>query len=146
VDLTHAAGQHGPAILEVLKQEGVDLNRVVLGHSGDAVRDPDYLAAMADSGLTLGMDRFGIDHFATFQDRSGLVVEMCRRGYANRMVLAHDTCCYIDWFGPGTLDDLKNWHYLHVSQDVLPYLREHGVPEPDIDQMLTADPARILAG
>ena len=54
---------------------------------------------------------------------------MCRRGYADRMVLAHDTCCYIDWFGPGTLDDLKDWHYLHVSQDVLPYLREHGVAE-----------------
>ena len=71
---------------------------------------------------------------------------MCRRGYAGRMVLAHDTCCYIDWFGPGTLDDLKNWHYLHVSQDVLPYLREHGVPEADIDAMLVTNPARILAG
>jgi len=143
---THSVSKHGPAILEILKAEGADLDRVVLGHSGDAVRDPDYLQAMAEAGLTLGMDRFGIDHFATFQDRSDLVAEMCRRGYANRMVLAHDTCCYIDWFGPGTLDDLKNWHYLHVSQDVLPYLREHGVPESDIDQMLTANPARILAG
>jgi phosphotriesterase-related protein len=143
---THAAGRHGPAIVEVLKEEGVDLNRVVLGHSGDAVGDPDYLAAMADTGLTLGMDRFGIDHFATFEQRSDLVTEMCRRGYADRMVLAHDTCCYIDWFGPGTLDRLKNWHYLHVSQDVLPYLREHDVPESDIDLMLTANPARILAG
>jgi len=143
---THAAGRHGPAIVEVLKEEGADLSRVVLGHSGDAVRDPDYLAAMADTGLTLGMDRFGIDHFATFQQRSDLVVEMCRRGYADRMVLAHDTCCYIDWFGPGTLDDLKDWHYLHVSQDVLPYLREHGVPESDIDAMLVANPVRILAG
>jgi len=26
---THAAGKHGPAILEVLKQEGADLDRVV---------------------------------------------------------------------------------------------------------------------
>jgi phosphotriesterase-related protein len=143
---THAAGRHGPAIVAVLKEEGADLSRVVLGHSGDAVRDPDYLAAMADTGLTLGMDRFGIDHFATFEERSALVTEMCRRGYASRMVLAHDTCCYIDWFGPGTLDDLKHWHYLHVSQDVLPYLREHGVPESDIDAMLAANPARILAG
>jgi phosphotriesterase-related protein len=57
---THAVGQHGPAIVEVLKEEGVDLNRVVLGHSGDAVREPDYLAAMADTGLTLGMDRLGL--------------------------------------------------------------------------------------
>ena len=43
---THAAGQHGPAILEVLKQEGADLDRVVLGHSGDATDSPDYLESM----------------------------------------------------------------------------------------------------
>src|SRR5215831_12124000 len=79
---THAAGKHGPGIVAVLKEEGADLSRVVLGHSGDVVRDPGYLAAMADTGLTLGMDRFGIDHFATFTQRSDLVAEMCRRGYA----------------------------------------------------------------
>jgi phosphotriesterase-related protein len=143
---THSASKHGPAILEVLKQEGADLDRVVLGHSGDAVTDPDYLQAMAEAGFTLGMDRFGIDHFATFAERSALVVELCRRGLADRMVLSHDTCCYIDWFAPGSLDDLKDWHYLHVSQDVLPYLREHDVPEDQIDAMLVRNPARILAG
>jgi phosphotriesterase-related protein len=143
---THAAAKHGPAILDVLRAEDVDLSRVVLGHSGDAVRDPDYLEQMAASGLTLGMDRFGIDHFASFQDRSDLVVELCRRGLAGRMVLAHDTCCYIDWFAPGTLAPLKNWHYLHVSQDVLPYLREHGVSDADIDAMLVGNPARVLSG
>jgi len=143
---THADSQHGPAILEVLKQEGADLNRVVLGHSGDATGNPDYLESMAQAGLTLGMDRFGIDHFATFEERSALVVELCRRGLADRMVLSHDTCCYIDWFEPGSLDDLKHWHYLHVSQDVLPYLRDHGVTEDQIDAMLIRNPARILAG
>lgn len=143
---THAAGQHGPAILEVLREEGADLGRVVLGHSGDATNNPDYLEKMAQAGLTLGMDRFGIDHFATFEARSDLVVELCRRGLAGRMVLSHDTCCYIDWFAPGSLDDLKQWHYLHVSQDVLPYLRDHGVTEGDIELMLVRNPARILAG
>jgi phosphotriesterase-related protein len=29
-----------------------------------------------------------------------LVVELCRRGLAGRMVLSHDTCCHIDWFSP----------------------------------------------
>jgi phosphotriesterase-related protein len=143
---THAAGQHGPAILEVLKQEGANLDRVVLGHSGDATDNPDYLEGMVQAGLTLGMDRFGIDHFATFQERSDLVVELCRRGLADRMVLSHDTCCYIDWFEPGSLDDLTHWHYLHVSQDVLPYLRGRGVTEDQIDAMLIRNPARILAG
>jgi phosphotriesterase-related protein len=143
---THAVSQHGPAILNVLRAEDVDLDRVVLGHSGDATDYPDYLESLARGGLTLGMDRFGIDHFASFEARSDLVVELCRRGLAERMVLSHDTCCYIDWFAPGSLDDLKHWHYLHISQDVLPYLREHGVTDDEIDTMLVRNPARILAG
>jgi phosphotriesterase-related protein len=143
---THAAARHGPAILDVLRSEGADLSRVVLGHSGDAVGDPGYLEQMAASGLTLGMDRFGIDHFATFEQRCALVVELCRRGLASSMVLSHDTCCYIDWFAPGTLAPLKDWHYLHVSQDVVPYLLDHGVTERDIGLMLVANPARVLSG
>lgn len=141
---THAAGQHGRAILDVLTAEGADLSRVVLGHSGDS-KDPDYLREMAEAGLVLGMDRFGIDHFATFTERADLVVELCRRGLADQMVLSHDCSVYLDWFAPGTLDDLKDWHYLHVSQDVLPYLREHGVSGDQIDAMLVRTPARILA-
>jgi phosphotriesterase-related protein len=140
---THAASQHGPAILDVLAAQGVDLSRVVLGHSGD-VTQPDYLRSMADAGLTLGMDRFGIDHFASFTERADLVVELCRRGLADRLVLSHDYSCYLDWFPPGSLDDLHDWHYLHVSHDVLPYLRAHGVTEDQIDAMLVRTPARIL--
>jgi phosphotriesterase-related protein len=143
---THAAGMHGPQILAVLRQEGVDLSRVVLGHSGDAVHDPDYLAGMAEAGLTLGMDRFGIDHFATFPERCDLVVELCRRGLADRMVLSHDTCCYIDWFSPGSLAALTDWHYLHVSHDVVPYLTAHGVTGDQLDAMLVRTPARVLCG
>jgi len=142
---THAASQHGPAILDVLKDEGVDLSRVVLGHSGD-VDQPDYLQSMAESGLTLGMDRFGIDHSASFRERADLVVELCRRGLADHMVLSHDYSCYLDWFPPGSLNDLHDWHYLHISRDVLPYLREHGIAEDQIDAMLVRNPAGILGG
>jgi phosphotriesterase-related protein len=142
---THAASKHGPAILDVLREEGADLSRVVLGHSGDSA-DPDYLQSMAEAGVTLGMDRFGIDHFASFEARSDLVAELCRRGLAGSMVLSHDCACYIDWFAPGTLDDLRNWHYLHISQDVLPYLLAHGVTQDQIDQMLERNPARLLSG
>jgi len=47
---------------------------------------------------------------------------------------------------PGSLDDLKNWHYRHVSRDLLPYLRSHGVTDDQIDAMLVRAPARILGG
>jgi phosphotriesterase-related protein len=62
------------------------------------------------------------------------------------MVLSHDYSCYLDWFPPGSLDDLKNWHYQHVSQDLLPYLRERGVTDDQVDDMLVRAPARILTG
>jgi phosphotriesterase-related protein len=142
---THAASQHGPAILDVLADESADLSRVVLGHSGD-VTQPDYLQSVAAAGLTLGMDRFGIEHFASFTERADLVAQLCRRGLAENMVLSHDYSCYLDWFPPGSLDDLRDWHYLHVSRDVLPYLRGHGVTDDQLDAMLVRAPARILGG
>jgi phosphotriesterase-related protein len=59
-------------------------------------------------------------------------------------VLAHDASCYIDWLAPGVMDLLPQWHYLHIEQDVLPYLRDHGVTDEQIDTMLVGNPRRIF--
>jgi phosphotriesterase-related protein len=102
-DVTRCPEGPGELVLDVLRSEGVDLSRVILGHTGEAVRDPDYLQRMAGAGLRLGMDRFGIDHFVMFEQPSDLVVELCRRGLADRMVLAQNTCGCIDWSAAGSL-------------------------------------------
>jgi phosphotriesterase-related protein len=47
----------------VLSEEGVDLSRVIIGHSGDT-DDLEYLQRLLDRGSYLGMDRFGLDEFA----------------------------------------------------------------------------------
>ena len=39
---------------------------------------------------------------------------------------------------------LPNWHYNHISDDVLPELLERGVTEDQIDQMLVANPKRLF--
>jgi phosphotriesterase-related protein len=88
------------------------------------------------------MDRFGVDIIASFEERVAIVAEMTRRGYAERMVLAHDASCYLDWIDPGLLPFVPNWHYLHITNDVLPALRERGVSDQDIDTMLVANPRR----
>ncbi len=140
---THPASRQGLNVQRVLGEEGVDPGRVVLGHSGDST-DADHLATLADSGFWLGMDRFGITLGTTFEERADIVVELCRRGYAERMVLAHDAACYIDWVDPDVLAFLPQWHYLHIEQDVLPYLRTHGVTEDQITAMLVDNPRRIF--
>jgi phosphotriesterase-related protein len=69
---------------------------------------------------------------------------MCRRGYASSMVLSHDASCYIDWIDPLVLPVLPQWHYLHIGDEVLPYVRKHGVTDEEITTMLVDTPRRFF--
>jgi phosphotriesterase-related protein len=140
---THPGTRQGLAVQRVFAEEGVDPRRVVLGHSGDTT-DADHLSELADAGFLLGMDRFGINLDTTFEARADIVVEMCRRGYAESMVLSQDAACYIDWVDPAVMAMLTDWRYTHIHEDVLPYLREHGVTDEQIDTMLVANPRRYF--
>jgi phosphotriesterase-related protein len=141
---THPGSQTGLAVQELLcVEEGVDPTRVVLGHSGDS-DDVDHLSALADDGFILGMDRFGINVETTFEVRADTLIEMCNRGYADRMVLAHDASCYLDWIDPNVLALMTQWNYLHIHNDVLPYIRERGVTEAQIETMLVDVPRRYF--
>jgi len=125
---------------KVLAQEGVDLSKVVIGHSGDSA-DLDYLRTLADTGSYLGMDRFGLDISLPFDARVNTVAELAKQGYAEKMVLAHDAACHFDWFPPGAVAAaVPNWNYNHISDDVLPALRERGVTEGQITTMLVDNP------
>ena len=141
---THPGSQAGLAVQRLMcDEEGVDPTRVVLGHSGDSA-DVDHLSALADAGFILGMDRFGLNVETTFEARADTVIELCQRGYAERMVLAHDAACYIDWIDPNVRALLTQWNYLHIHDNVLPYLHEHGVSEAQIDTMLVETPRRYF--
>jgi phosphotriesterase-related protein len=140
---THPGRRTGLDVQQVMADEGVDPRRVVLGHSGDTT-DVDHLSELADAGFLLGMDRFGINLDTTFEARADTLIEMCRRGYAERMVLSQDASCYIDWLAPGLMDLLPQWHYTHILDDVLPYVRERGVTDEQIETMLVANPRRYF--
>ncbi len=145
---THPATRTGLDVKRVLcDEEGVDPRRVVLGHSGDIgpdAADVDHLVELADAGFVLGMDRFGIYLENTMESRADTVVELCRRGYAASMSLSQDASCYIDWIDPDVMAFLPDWHYLHLEQKVLPYLREQGVTEAQLDTMLVDVPRRLF--
>lgn len=141
---TNAALKRGLEQQAIFAEEGVDLSRVVIGHCGDT-DDLDYLSEVLGRGSILGMDRFGIDGYLPTEKRVAVVAELCRRGHADQMVLSHDCSCYLDWI-PGEIPppNMPNWHYLHISNDVLPMLRASGVTEAQIDQMLVHNPKRFL--
>jgi phosphotriesterase-related protein len=132
-------------VRRVLGEEDVDPSRVQLAHVGDST-DVDMLAELAEAGFLLGMDRFGVDVIVAFEARVDTVAELCRRGLSSRMVLAHDASCYIDWIDPNLLAGATNWHYLHITNDVLPALAERGVTDDQIDEMLVRNPRAWFEG
>lgn len=141
---THARLKRGLDQQRVFREEGVDLSRVVIGHSGDTT-DLDYLEELIANGSYLGMDRFGIDTILPFEDRVKTVALLCERGHARRMVLSHDAACFNDWLPERDLPAvLPNWHYMHIHNDVLPALKRLGVTHEQIEMMLVGNPRRIF--
>ena len=141
---THAATRRGLEQQRVFAEEGVDLSRVVIGHSGDTT-DIDYLEELIGNGSYIGMDRFGLDLFLPFEDRVNTVARMCERGHADKMVLSHDAMCFNDWLPEELVPvALPNWHYLHIHNDVLPALKQRGVTDEQITTMLVDNPRKIF--
>lgn len=142
---THAPTERGLEQQRIFKEEGIDLSRVIIGHSGDTT-DIDYLEKLIAAGSYIGMDRFGIDVLLPFEDRVNTVAKLCEQGYADRMVLSQDAACFNDWLPEAALPTvLPNWHYMHIHNDVLPALKERGVTDRQIETMLVDNPRRILA-
>ena len=141
---SHAVTRRGLEQQDIFESEGVDLSRVVIGHSGDTT-DLDYLEELMARGSFIGMDRFGIDLEVSFEDRVATVAALCERGHADQMVLSHDASCYIDWLPMDQLPVvLPNWNFLHISRNVIPALKERGVTDEQIDQMLVDNPRRYF--
>ncbi|PRZ40787.1 phosphotriesterase-related protein [Antricoccus suffuscus] len=146
---TNSRHQTGRIALEHFEKHKVDLTKVVIGHAGDT-NDLDYLKWIADKGATIGCDRFGLDGFNTTADRIATIATLCKQGYADRIVLAHDVSCFIDYF-PGkewnasSESFAPNWNLLHIPNDVVPGLREAGVSEAQLDDMLINNPRRYFS-
>jgi phosphotriesterase-related protein len=124
----------------VLVEERVDLTRVIIGHSGDT-EDLDYLERLLDRGSYLGLDRFGIDAVAgrplpKLEQRVRVTAELCRRGYADRLVLSQDLVIMFD--------ELPAERFAYISKKVIPALLEAGVTRAQVDQMTRRNPRAIF--
>jgi phosphotriesterase-related protein len=143
---TWAAGRTGEAQQAIFAQEGVDLRRVIIGHSGDS-DDLKYLRGLMERGSTIGMDRFGLESFLPTAKRVEVVARLCAEGYAPKMVLSHDANCWSDMLTEEAKARTRPlWHYNHISDDILPALRKVGVKDEQIDQMLVRNPRAIFEG
>lgn len=128
----------------IFVEEGVDLSKVVIGHSGGTL-DTAYHEALIDNGSFLGFDHFGIATIP-LAHRVESVRVLCERGHAGRIVLSHDAMCHCDWFPPAMAGAWKEWRWTHIPDDVLPAMQAAGISDEDIRTMMVDNPRRILEG
>jgi phosphotriesterase-related protein len=142
---TNAPHQTGRLALEFLTERGVDPTKIVIAHAGDS-NDLDYLRALADQGAWLGQDRYGIEHFNPSADRLATTTALLAEGYADRIHLGHDSACFYDFMAhnPPFADERPDLLLIH--NELLPALRDNGVTDEQIEQMLVGNPQVFFSG
>ena len=131
--------------MTLFAEEGVDPRKVQIAHTGDT-DDLDYIEKLLETGCWIGMDRYGTGEvFLNDDKRNATVVELAKRGYADRMMLSQDACAIFDWF-PGHLRAqlAPKWTYWLLFEEILDQLSDGGVTDEQISTMLDRNPTAWL--
>jgi phosphotriesterase-related protein len=137
--------------IEILTEEGAAPETIQLAHTGDT-DDLDHIERLLDTGVFIGLDRYGLEFFLPMERRNATAAELLRRGHADRMFLGQDFCATIDWFPPAAVEALvaqgavRDWSMTLVFEQVLPALREAGALTDEHEHTIFEDnPRRWLA-
>jgi phosphotriesterase-related protein len=146
---THPQERSGAYQVRILQEEGVDMSRVCIGHSNDTT-DLDYLRGLLQSGVYLGMDTYPWHGSPpTWEDRTATAKALIDEGYAGQLMFSHDWSIKRDpddsWGSNAEAHQTRNPDgYLFVTRRVLPRLREMGVSDDTINQMMVENPRRFF--
>jgi phosphotriesterase-related protein len=117
----------------------------MIGHSNETT-DLDYLEKLIDNGSYVGWDRCGLDIVVPLDDQLDTLAAMVQRGYADRLMLSQDKASFSDWFTDEETDAVvPNWQYTYITNGLLPKLRERGVTNDQIEQILVRNPRDFFA-
>jgi phosphotriesterase-related protein len=135
---SHAQGQVGRYQLAVLKEEGVDLRRVMVGHVNDTT-DTKYLFWLLQQGCYLGMDRYP-GRGVTSEERTKTLKTLIDAGYAHRICLSHDRWIMriIDANKDPIEDErlkLNPHGFLYIKKVVFPELQRMGISKEVLESL-----------
>jgi phosphotriesterase-related protein len=131
----------GPRQVEIFEEEGVEMSRVQIAHCGDT-DDLAYIEGLIDSGVYVGLDRYGLEMYLPIDRRNATAAELLEHGHAERLMISQDFCASIDWFPPeaGEVFEktgaIRNWSMTLVFEEVVPALREQGVMDDAVFQTI----------
>jgi phosphotriesterase-related protein len=135
---THTTlGTSGLEQIQLFKEDGIDLGRVVIGHV-DLSGDTDYILRLIDSGVCVAFDTIGKANYMAEEKRLEMLKEICARGLSDRVVMS------VDITRKSHLKNRGGIGYSYLLENFIPYIKENGISDKDIENMLIHNPMRIF--
>ena len=134
---THTGRYTAVETIETLLQEGVDPDKIIIGHQ-DLIDDSDYHLSLLKYGVNIAFDTCGKVAYMADEVRARNAKKIVEAGYGDHLVLSNDISrhTYFTTFGGSG--------YLAVMGSVVPLMREEGLDEDTIRKFLVDNPARIV--
>ena len=139
----------GDQQVRILEEEGVNLNRVYVGHSNDDT-NLDYLLGLLNKGVWLGLDRYPggrTPETPDWERRTEVVKQLIDAGFAHRLMLSHDTAVPSSAPNRELAEQRQAQNpdgYLFITRRVLPRLKELGATDQDINTIMVENPRRFF--
>lgn len=151
--ITHTeSGTMGAQQADILLEEGAEPRRIMIGHM---CGNPSlaYHMDVLSRDVSIAFDRFGLDVFVPDEVRIATLLELLKKGYADRVMLSQDAVAYT--YGRNNIFSLlpandqekfKNWNHTNLFYRIIPALKEAGVSDEQIKTMTVDNPRRLLSG
>jgi phosphotriesterase-related protein len=125
-------------VLDLIASEGVELSRVVMGHTGG--KDMEYMKRLFQRGVFVEWDYMGQAPLPPAADAQRIesITAVINAGYADHVLLAHDICT------KAQLKKNGGGGYTYISNVILPGLRAKGISDETIRKIMVDNPRRAL--
>ncbi|MFV2062854.1 MAG: phosphotriesterase [Chloroflexota bacterium] len=134
-------------VLDVVAEEGGDVQHTVLCHMNPSGEDFDYQASVAERGAYIEYDMVGMDYYYADQgaqcpsdeENARNIARLVENGYGDHVLLSQDV------FLKMMLTRYGGFGFAYILRHFVPRLVRHGLQDAQIDQLLVANPRAVFA-
>ncbi|GAK86113.1 phosphotriesterase like protein [Vibrio ponticus] len=127
----------GKQQIELLKQCGVEMQSVTIGHC-DLRDNFDHILWMLDQGCYVQFDTIGKNSYYPDSKRAESIAMLCQRGYEQQIMLSMDITRRSHLKANGGLG------FSYLIDEFVPLLKQHGVSDHQISTLLQTNPTRLF--
>jgi phosphotriesterase-related protein len=138
--------RRGPEVLDIVAEEGGDLNHTILCHMNPSGVDFEYQAGIAERGAFLEYDMVGMDFYYADQEAQSPcdeenafhIARLVTNGYGHKVLISHDVFLKMMYTRHG------GFGYGYIPRHFVPRLRRHGLSDDQTKMLLTGNPRAVF--